>query len=172
MRYTSSVPTLPPTQAFLGRPLTIPPAALHTVLTHVVRHHPKEACGVLLARVEQPEVIITGVALDNIHAHEPAGAFEFHEGQHLALLRWARAQGLVERVFYHSHVEAPAVFSRADQDGALWEGTPRFPGVDHLVIGTRHGKPVEARLYGYDKARGRFVEMQANPHWQQVDHER
>ena len=64
--------------------------------------------------------------------------------------------GRVLRVIYHSHVGQPASFSRADEEGALWFGRPRFPGVDHLVLGTHDGRVASAALFRWVESERHF----------------
>lgn len=146
--------------------LHLPSSVLSDILKHVREGHPHEVCGVLLAPLSARQDVARAVALKNVqdryHALDPVQfprtsrtAYRFHDLEHLRVLEAARAEGLAEVGIYHSHIEAGAYFSDEDVAQALWEGGPRFPGVDYLVVGTREGRPAEAALFTYDA--GRFV---------------
>ncbi|MEW5854261.1 MAG: Mov34/MPN/PAD-1 family protein [Myxococcota bacterium] len=139
----------------------IPEPVLARVLQHVIEGYPSEVCGILLAQADAPDVAVATERMDNVqdryHQLDPVQfprtsrtAYRFNDMQHLRLLEKAKEQGQVERVIYHSHIDVGAYFSDEDVAQALWDGAPRFPGVDYLVVGTRDGKPVEANLFRYD----------------------
>lgn len=144
-------------------PVAITPDALQQVLAHVREGYPNEVCGVLLGPQDQAGVCTTAKRLDNVqdryHALDPeqfprtaATAYRFNDMEHVRLLKDAAGMKLQQRVIYHSHVDNLAYFSQEDVDQALWEGEPRFPGVDYLVVGTRDGRVVEANLYRHAQA--------------------
>ena len=60
------------------------------------------------------------------------------------------------RVIYHSHPDAPAIFSQEDQQKAVWQNEPVYPGVNYLVISVIKGKATEACLYGWDPLKKDF----------------
>jgi proteasome lid subunit RPN8/RPN11 len=66
------------------------------------------------------------------------------------------------QVVYHSHTDASAAWSMADDDGArLGLDRPAWP-LDHLVVDVRAGVPRGAALYHFDARCGRFARV---AHW-------
>ena len=91
------------------------------VLAHAAAEHPREACGVLLAR---DDVVVEAVAARNV-APNPETGFEIDPALLLATYRRARGEGLSVAGWYHSHpngVGEPSVTdaARAVEDGKLW----------------------------------------------------
>jgi proteasome lid subunit RPN8/RPN11 len=117
----------------------IPPNALRDVLKHAAEGHPREVCGILLASAETPDDVTLARPMANL-AQGP-DAFLLDAREHLRVLQEAASQGLVQRLIYHSHGDAPAHFSVEDRAHALWDGQPAWPGVDYLVVGSRGGQP-------------------------------
>jgi proteasome lid subunit RPN8/RPN11 len=126
------------------------PALLERVVRHVERDLPREACGLLLARAGDPDVTTEAIPVHNATPARADASFRLADDVLLKTLLSARREGQVVRVIYHSHVDLPASFSPTDEQGALWFGQPRFPGVDHLVLGTQGGRVVDLALFRWD----------------------
>jgi proteasome lid subunit RPN8/RPN11 len=150
----------------MTRAVAISIEALRDVLAHAVQGYPAEVCGVLLGPRDNPDLVTSAVRMDNVqdryHLLDPVQfprtsrtAYRFNDTQHLKILKDAQAHGRVERVIYHSHVDAGAYFSAEDVAQALWDGVPRFPGVAYLVMGTSRGAVVDANLFCHEG--GSFV---------------
>ena len=118
----------------------------------------REICGVLLASIGARDVVTHAIAIPNVAARG-ATAFALDDVGLLLALQRAAGDGDVVRAIYHSHVDGPAVLSRADVDGALWEGAPRFPEVSLVVIGVLAGAapPQERTIASFAYAGGAFV---------------
>ncbi len=111
-----------------------------TVRAEVVRHlealAPQEGCGVILrAGAEGPWRVRP---LRNV-SPTPRTAYAFAPEEWLAVCMEADARG--ERVVcvFHSHVEAPATFSREDHARAAPGGQPLLPGVSYLIGSVHRG---------------------------------
>ena len=83
------------------------------MVTHCLRHRPKEACGFLIGR--------DGVAtkthpMANVHASP--SSYELNPAAQLVLQKQIRRMGLEEMAVYHSHVATQAYPSRRDRDQA------------------------------------------------------
>ncbi len=100
--------------------MVVLPAAVAAVLPRLADAAlPREACGLLVGRVEPGCVHVNGFAPSRNLAAAPDG-FEIDTSLHLALQRRLRAQG--ERVVgvWHSHPAGDVRPSARDADGA-WE---------------------------------------------------
>ena len=74
----------------------------------------------------------------------------------LAVFESLGREGAEIAAVWHSHVEAPAVFSEQDRADALLDGEPALPGAEYLVVSLRGGRAAEVRRYAF--AGARFVE--------------
>jgi proteasome lid subunit RPN8/RPN11 len=87
---------------------------------HVRGQQPREACGVLLGRIEAGVAVIGRVwPAANVHRF-PLRAFEVDPGAIVAAAR-AATESLGVIGFFHSHVGGSAVLSAADRAGT-WPG--------------------------------------------------
>jgi [CysO sulfur-carrier protein]-S-L-cysteine hydrolase len=78
---------------------------------------------------------------------DPRLAYRIDPVGHLALARRLRVQGGRIVAVYHSHVDGPALPSRADLAEALMDGLPVLPGVDQVLIATAGGKVTDIRVF-------------------------
>jgi proteasome lid subunit RPN8/RPN11 len=117
----------------------------------------REACGFVLARGREHEVVAVPNAADRYHAASP----ELHprtsrDGYVMdahALLRIHRsidATGARMVAVWHSHVGCDADFSDQDRADALAGGAPVLPGVEYVVVGLRRGRATEVRAFRFD----------------------
>jgi hypothetical protein len=67
----------------------------------------------------------------------------------MRLLERADAEGLVERVLYHSHCDAGAYFSPEDRAMAVVDGVELMPGVVHVVVSVLAGRAHAMAAYRY-----------------------
>lgn len=113
-----------------------PEAVGREVTRHLEEAWPLEGCGVILWHAATGTHRVR--PLRNAAAH-PRTAYAFAPGEWLAVLTEADARG--ERVVcvFHSHVEAPAVFSAEDRARAAPAGAPLLPGVSYLIGSVHRG---------------------------------
>lgn len=108
---------------------------------------PREACGLLVGRMDEGSVCITGFAPSrNLAA--ASDAFEIDTSLHLALQRRLRSQGEGVVGVWHSHPSGAALPSARDaagawQDGLIWLITA---GAETTAWVARGGGFVPARL--------------------------
>jgi proteasome lid subunit RPN8/RPN11 len=144
-----------------------PPAVPGPVLTELVRHLsaalPDEGCAVLLAREDQVRLVPMENAQGRHHGRDPDAfprtartAFSLDPRAWLDLLREADRTGERILAIAHSHPDGGSAFSAEDRRWAAPDGQPLLPGVAHLVIAFRAGKPSDARWALW--AEGDFVE--------------
>ena len=74
----------------------------------------------------------------------------------LKLERILKLRGETILIIYHSHPDVGAYFSKKDEEDALWNGRPRYPGVMFLVCGINKGKPNGAILADFNEDTGKF----------------
>jgi proteasome lid subunit RPN8/RPN11 len=106
----------------------------------------REACGVVLRGPAGEEVVRLANA-----APDPRRAYALDPAALLACVRAAEEGGARLVAFWHSHVEAPAVLSAADRDGALADGAPLWPGTEQLVVEIRAGRAVRVARYRFTR---------------------
>jgi [CysO sulfur-carrier protein]-S-L-cysteine hydrolase len=134
------------------RPPCVPASVLGELVRHLAASLPDEGCAVLLARQEQVRLVPMENAQARHHVRDPeafprtAGtAFSFEPRAWLALLREADRTGERILAVAHSHPEGGPGFSAEDRRWAAPDGQPLLPGVAHLVIAFRAGRPWNAR---------------------------
>jgi proteasome lid subunit RPN8/RPN11 len=152
-----------------GKPVAIAPELMAEISRHALAAFPAECCGWLVGprggdavtRVRPCRNAI-GEA-DGEHPTQPARRAD--TAYVIAgddLLELARTLDGPEppRVIYHSHPNGRAYFSATDQAVATdpWGEGPNYP-VQQLVVGVLADRPVEAALFDWDDAAGKFVEI-------------
>ncbi|MCC7381804.1 MAG: Mov34/MPN/PAD-1 family protein [Deltaproteobacteria bacterium] len=144
-------------------------AHLVAIAEHAEHAYPREACGLVVGRPDRSELVRV-VPMSNVqdrhHQRDPVRfplsareAFRFDALEHLRVLEQIEAEGLVERVLYHSHADQGAYLSDADRAMAVPEGIELLPGVAHLVVSVREGVRSDAAVFRFAKERGVFEEV-------------
>jgi proteasome lid subunit RPN8/RPN11 len=133
------------------QPPVVAAQVLSGVVTHLASVLPEEGCGVLLAGEGGVRVVALSNAQAAQRARDPAAfpgdarrAFVFEPRDWLEVLRGADAAGERVLAVFHSHPEGPAHFSAEDRRQTAPEGVPLLPGVAHLVVAFRQGRPAGA----------------------------
>ncbi len=99
-------------------------------------------------------------------APDPRRTFVVDDGAHLAALRRADQDGLVQRALYHSHPDGSVELSAADRRGlAFADGLPRLPGVVMIVVAVRIGCAVDVRGWSVDGPMPAPVEVKPASVW-------
>ena len=149
-------------------PSPYPPDLLARLAARCEASPGREACGFVVRRGAALEVEEVPNAADAAHAEDPVGhprtsreAYFMEPDALLAVFERHAREGLEIVAVWHSHVDAPAVFSAKDQEDALLDGEPALPGAEHLVFSLRAGVAVEARRYVFGGSR--FVEAPLAP---------
>jgi proteasome lid subunit RPN8/RPN11 len=133
------------------RPPRVPPEVLSRVVAHLASVWPEEGCGVLLAGDGGVRVVPLPNAQASHRARDPVAfprdarrAFVLEPRDWLGVLRSAESSGQQVLAVFHSHPDGPAHFSAEDRRQAAPDGTPLLPGVSHLVVALRQGRPTGA----------------------------
>ena len=150
-----------------GRPVTIPDQVMAVVHAEARRAFPTECCGFLTGPRESDTVTrarpCANAAGATRHPTAPERGAETAyviDGEDLLALARSLDGPEPARVIYHSHPNGRAYFSATDEAVAKdpWGEGPMYP-VQQLVVGIDAERVVEARLYDWDAAAGRFVEI-------------
>jgi len=151
------------TPACAHRPPSVPESVLAELLRHLSAALPEEGCAVLLGREDQVRLVPMENAQARHHARDPdvfprsaRTAFTLDPRAWLELLREADRAGERVVAIAHSHPDGGAGFSAEDRRWAAPDGQPLLPGVAHLVIAFRAGRPWSARWALW--AEGDFLE--------------
>lgn len=149
--------------------LELTPELVETIAAHAEGEYPREACGLGFGRVDSPEVVRV-VPMQNMqdryHQLDPErfprdgrDAFRLDELERMRLLEEVSAEGLTERVLYHSHCDAGAYFSPEDRAMAVFEGLELMPNVVHLVLSVRRGARSDLAAYKWNDQSQAFDEV-------------
>jgi proteasome lid subunit RPN8/RPN11 len=153
-----------------GKPIHIPADVLHVVYAEARRAFPAECCGFLVGPRGGDAVTRARPCQNLAGAEHPTAPERGAETAYVIsgedLLALARSLDGPEpaRVIYHSHPNGRAYFSATDAAVATdpWGQGPMYP-VQQLVVGIDAERVVEARLFDWDPATERFVEVWSSP---------
>ncbi|MGZ6070800.1 MAG: Mov34/MPN/PAD-1 family protein [Myxococcaceae bacterium] len=134
------------------QPPVVPPGLLAELLRHLAAALPDEGCAVLVGSDAAVRLVPMVNAQDAHHARDPAAfprtarsAFSLDPHAWLALLRSTEAAGERVLAIAHSHPDGGDRLSAEDRRWAAPDGQALFPGVAHLVVAFRAGRPASAR---------------------------
>jgi len=134
------------------RPPVVPPALLAELLRHLAAALPDEGCAVLVGSDSALRLVRMVNAQGAHHARDPAAfprtarnAFSLDPRAWLDLLRSTEAAGERVLAIAHSHPDGGDRLSAEDRRLAAPDGEPLLPGVAHLVVAFRGGRPASAR---------------------------
>jgi proteasome lid subunit RPN8/RPN11 len=149
-------------------PSPYPPELLARIAARCEASPGRESCGFVVRRGAALEVEEVPNAADAAHAEDPLhhprtarDAYVMDADALLATFERHAREGAEIVAVWHSHVDAPAVFSAKDQEDAILDGEPALPGAEHLVLSLCGGRAVEARRYVFGGLR--FVEAELLP---------
>ncbi|MCG3175071.1 MAG: hypothetical protein GMKNLPBB_03408 [Myxococcota bacterium] len=145
----------------------LPADLLRQLAGQAIAGYPEEVCGLLFGPKGEDRVTraapMTNIA-NRLHQADPvryprtaATFFQFDDREHLRVQKEMRAEGLEEKVIYHSHVDCGAYFSAEDKANAAPDGEPWYPEAGHLVISVRNRVVDEARIFFWDAASRDFT---------------
>jgi proteasome lid subunit RPN8/RPN11 len=134
------------------RPPAVPGEVLAELIRHLSASLPDEGCAVLVGRGDVVRLVPMENAQDAHHARDPEAfprqaraAFTFEPRAWLALLRTLEAAGERILAIAHSHPDGDEHFSAEDRRSAAPDGQPLYPGVAHLLVAFRPGRPPVGR---------------------------
>lgn len=134
---------------------------LDAIAEQAVAEYPNECCGILVDLEGALRRIPCRNEQDALHAVDPDTFPRTARTAFSIDPRTIMQHDRAIRVIYHSHPDHPARFSEEDERVAAPDGVPMYRGVAHLVVSVSAEGMGEARLYTFDDAVGRFVELGA-----------
>ncbi|WP_255654321.1 Mov34/MPN/PAD-1 family protein [Corallococcus sp. EGB] len=120
-----------------------PPEVLAEMLRHLEAAWPLEGCGVILRSGDGEGDCWRVVPLPNT-SPTPRVAYAFAPEAWLQVCLDADARKEAVVCVFHSHVDAPAVFSAEDRHQAAPSGIPLLPRVSYVVVAIRGGRAASA----------------------------
>jgi proteasome lid subunit RPN8/RPN11 len=131
--------------------LRLAPDALRAITAHAERDYPREACGVLLGRLEGERRVATSARpAGNLNTERAHDRYDMDPKDRLAAEAEGRARGEAVVGFYHSHPDHDAYFSATDlarSEEAQW-GEPWVPpAYAYLVVSVRGGRLVARKAF-------------------------
>ncbi|MFB1479085.1 Mov34/MPN/PAD-1 family protein [Corallococcus sp. RDP092CA] len=120
-----------------------PPEVLARMIRHLEAAWPLEGCGVILRSGAGEGGAWRVVPLPNA-SPTPRVAYAFAPEAWLQVCLDADARHEAVVCVFHSHVDAPAVFSAEDRRQAAPSGIPLLPGVSYVVVAIRGGRVASA----------------------------
>lgn len=142
-------------------PLEPPPSILREAVAHLCAAYPEEGCGVLVRRGETWRFVPMRNAVDRFHRADPESfprdartAYLFDPAEQRRVWSWAKREGWTIAAIVHSHCDAGPELSDMDRDMAMASpDEPLHPGVAHLVIAVRDGRPAGAMMHAWHAGR-------------------
>ncbi len=154
-----------------ARGIKIPDSILEEVYRHAREEFPNECCGWLTAPRESDEIDRVRRAVNaydpSTHPTSPNRTPETAYvifGNDLLELNNSLDGPEPPRVIYHSHPNGKAYLSPIDRRNAIdpWSGNPAYD-VQQLVVGITAERVVEARVYDWDYAKRKYIEVASTP---------
>lgn len=140
-----------------------PQSAIRAAIRHAATEVPRECCGLLIAGVchpsrnvidQVPSGWLGGSAdrpqIGTTDRSSAAATGYLLPPEDAVKLAEAWSAGITDLAIYHSHPNAPAVWSSADESLSRFAGRPLYPNVPRLIIGCRFGVPFEVCQYEFD----------------------
>lgn len=151
-----------------GAVSALPDGALTEVIRKAEEGYPEEVCGMVVGQRGAPETYqvrpVTNVA-NREPQEDPGGvsrdartAYKMDPLEQLEILREVDAHGWDVVLFYHSHPDHEAYFSRMDRERALApDGEPIWPGATYLVVSVMGGSARAMASFRWDPDEREFV---------------
>lgn len=124
---------------------------------HALDDYPDECCGIVIGNSDDnaSDTMFRCTNIQNkLHALDPTAhprdattAYFIDEKDLFRITREADDQGLVIKLFYHSHPEHDAYFSEEDVRRALFFDEPAYPDARYLVVSVYNKSIKEQALF-------------------------
>jgi proteasome lid subunit RPN8/RPN11 len=149
-------------------PLSLSPVVIDAVFAHARAEFPRECCGVILGRPEDPASLRFQPfenLQDRLHAMDPRqyprdGRTAYHMDP-LRLERLVDAEQQAGRdlvAIVHSHPGHPSYFSSTDQAAAAPFGFPTYEQAWQLVASVFDGQVCDLKAFRWDEGQARYLE--------------
>ncbi|MFQ5482035.1 MAG: Mov34/MPN/PAD-1 family protein [Nitrospinaceae bacterium] len=133
---------------------------------HAVEEYPHECCGIVVGPAQgaaEDRLFKCTNIQDRLHEEDPVlhprdarTAFRIDDKELFRIHREAQDQGLVFKLFYHSHPDHGAYFSEEDKAMALFGGEPSYPEARYLVISVYNGAVKNQALFEWNADQAAF----------------
>lgn len=118
------------------------------MFAHAKSESPAECCGIICQDAAGAFTVFRCENVqDKLHAADPEAhprtsrkAYRMNDLQVMRIQQDTEREGGRMVGIYHSHVDVSAYFSEEDQNAALFDGDPLFPGVVYPVIPVKNGE--------------------------------
>ena len=131
------------------------------------RAYPRECCGVVLSVAGADEARAITNVQDRLHAEDPVEnprdatiAYYMDPKELYAVLRESEDLGRPIRVFYHSHPDHGAYFSKEDEARAMAWDEPAYPDAYYLVLSVVDGSVKDRLAVAWDSRAKRFAPVE------------
>ena len=145
---------------------------LKEIFAHAKEGYPDEVCGVVIGKPGDPKrnaVHRCANLANQYHQEDPVRfprdartAYIMDPKGLLRIQAEADAAGLDFIVFYHSHTDHDAYFSKTDRDLALFNGEPLWPGAQYLVVSVRNWIIEDFKIFIWDSLIKDFRDVDAS----------
>lgn len=147
--------------------VVVPAAHLKAMKVQAEAGYPRECCGLLLVEGVSgsfSRLVPCRNVQDEMHRRDPRAfprdsrsAYYIDPEELLRVHHEMQRTGESIGLIYHSHIDAPPVFSTEDRNLAAPNGEPLFEKTLYLVIEVREGRAESTKIYGWDRERGDFA---------------
>jgi len=132
---------------------------LDEIHRHAVGEYPFECCGIVIGKVgcNDQDIIFRCTNIQNkLHEKDPKTfvrdartAYNIDPKELMKILKEVESKQLPIKVFYHSHPEHDAYFSKEDSKMALFDGEPTYPEAGYLVVSIYDKKIRDQALFAW-----------------------
>jgi proteasome lid subunit RPN8/RPN11 len=145
--------------------LAITQAHLDTICADARSCFPHEACGFIIERCGQTEVVRVTNVQNERHAENPeafprTAEIAYTMGPEAVPVLVGHERGeVVIRGIYHSHPQHAAYFSAEDKKQATVWGEPSYPDATQIVVSVVDGEVRDVKAFRWDAAARDFLEV-------------
>ena len=142
---------------------------LTEVQEHALAEYPNECCGIVIGKPDTPDrdQIFRCTNIQNqLHEQDPETyvrnartAYYIDPRELMRIMNQAAEQGLVIKLFYHSHPEHDAYFSDEDKRMALFDNEPTYPDARYLVISVYNREIRDQAFFEWNPEALEFVKV-------------
>jgi proteasome lid subunit RPN8/RPN11 len=136
---------------------------------HALAEYPDECCGIVIGKPDHPEndqVFRCTNIQNQLHEQDPKTyvrdartAYTIDPKELMRIMKQLVEQGLVIKLFYHSHPEHDAYFSEEDKRLALFDNEPTYPDARYLVISVYNKKIRDQAFFEWNPETSSFEKV-------------
>jgi len=143
--------------------LHIQTASRAAIEAYAAACYPYEACGFVVERNGNEEVVRVTNIQNERHAADPAlrdARTAYTMGKEAVPILTGHERGdLIIRAIFHSHPDHDAYFSAEDRKQATVWDEPSYPDAGQIVVSVREGVVKAAKAFAWDAAVRDYVEI-------------